>query len=165
MTAIGLEVSPDDPLDERFMSRVAGDDGVDQMPVAQDRGAVGDLPHLVHVMGDEDDARALFCAAPDQSEKLLHSRARQERCRLVEHQNAGPVGVVLRRVPDVLVGPHDREKRLLDRGERADLCPRIEREAEAGERVVRLRVDRPPVQRPIGAGREPSHVEVLCDRK
>ena len=66
--------------------RLRGDQSRDHPSVAQHRRAIGDLQHLVDVVGDEDHAGAGSHHTADDVEQLIDVAARQERRRLVQHQ-------------------------------------------------------------------------------
>ena len=82
------------------------------------------------VVADEDDARAFRDDPTDEREQLIDADTRQERRRLVEHEQS--VGASRAKV---LNRPHNGEQGLFRRGEARNRRARIEFQAVAGERL------------------------------
>ena len=91
----------------------------DVLAVAQDRHAVGEFLHLVHLMGNDDDRLAVLPHFPKDSEQLLRLLRRQDRRRLVEDQDIRPA------VEDL----DDLHRLFLGHGHLVDLLIRIHVEA------------------------------------
>ena len=158
---IGGHGPSDDAFDEGVVGGVPGHHGVDQLAVAQDRGAVGDLAHLVDIMADEDDGGAFGGGCADQAEELFDTGAGQERGGFVKDEDAGFAGMGAQ----ILDRADDGEERLFDGRKAHHLGPRIEREVVAGEDLRGARVFGMPVDPPVGAGREVADAEVFGDGK
>jgi len=62
---------------------------LDRLAAAQHRDAICDLEHLVELVADEDDRRALFPKRPDDGKELFRLLRGQHRRRLVEDEQLG----------------------------------------------------------------------------
>ena len=80
-------VAPDHQRRQRALGRALGGDGVDHLAAPQDGHAVGDVEHLVELVGDEDDRRALLGQRAQDLEQVLGLLRGQHRGRLVEHEH------------------------------------------------------------------------------
>ena len=93
--------------------------------VAQDGDPVGDGPHLVELVGDEDDRPALVGHAPQHPEQGLGLLRRQDRGRLVEDEDAGVAGQRLEDLDPLLLA----DRQLPHPGRRVDRAGRSARRA------------------------------------
>ena len=158
-----LDSTADDALDEIGRRSAARVEHADQSAVAQHGRAIGDLHHFADIVADEDHARALRDDPAHEREQLIDADARQERRRLVEHQQAPAPASPL---AEILDRAHDRKQRLLGRREVAIVRARIEVEAiarAASRRRLMLARARKCASRPlVGKTRE---AEILGQRQ
>ena len=82
-------LAPDHHAREARLGRALARNGVDPLAAPQDRDPVGDLEHLVQLVADEDDRRALLLEALDDPEQLARLLRGQHGGRLVEDQDLG----------------------------------------------------------------------------
>ena len=115
-----LDVAPDHQRREVLLVGLGRDPRADDPAAPDDRDPVGDLEDLVQLVADEDDAVALLGEPPQDREDLLGLLRRQDRGRLVEHEDTG---VAVERLEDLdPLLPADRQL--------ADLDVRVDLEAE-----------------------------------
>ena len=126
----GFNLLTDDRFDEFVLGVVRGDEGVGNDPVAQDGGAVGNLDHLVDIVRDENHAGAVGDDPAHQRKQLIDALFGQERCRLIEKEDAG-IAMLRPFRADVLERPDDGEQGTVDLRNGADLRHRVDLEAEA----------------------------------
>ena len=122
--------------------------------VSHHRDAVGEVEHLVEVVGDVDDRRPPVAQRAHQAVDPLGVAAAQGGGRLVQDQHPAPEVDLTGDLHEGLLGgaegPGDRVRRDVD--------------AEPVEGPRRL-LARPPPQHPSGAGGEPAQQEVLGHRQ
>ena len=107
---------------EARLGRALARNGVDPLAAPQDRDPVGDLEHLVQLVADEDDRRALLLEALDDPEQLARLLRGQHGRRLVEDQD---LGAAVERLQDL-------DALLLPDADGLDLRLRVDGEPEAG---------------------------------
>ena len=113
-----------DCFDDPASACAAGFETADDTTVTQDGDTVCDLYHLIDVVAHEDDAHASRLQPSHHREELAYVLHRQERCRLVEDEEAW--STVLAVLPDTIGGAHDCELRPLDRRQIGDDDERVE---------------------------------------
>ena len=86
----GGQLAADHELGQVPGGDVGGVDGGDRATGADDRDAVGDLEHLVQLVGDEDDGLALGLELTEVDEEFLDLLGDEHGGRLVEDEDAGP---------------------------------------------------------------------------
>ncbi len=147
-----LELAADHGLDELQLRRLGGDVLADELAVAQDRHAVGDLEDLLEEVRDEHDRDAVGAERAHDLEQLGDLVGVQAGGGLVEDQELGV---------DV-DGAGDRDE-LLDRdGVRAELRLGVDVEAQAGQGLAGAPVHRAGVDAPEASG---AHGRGACSRR
>ena len=79
--------APDHHVHDLVVAGLCHVDGADTDAVAEDRGPMAEIAHLIHAVRDEDDRDALGAEAAHDGEDLLHLAAVERRGRLVEDQH------------------------------------------------------------------------------
>ena len=128
--------------------------GVDEPPVAQDRGAVADLKDLVHLVADIDDRLALRGQLRDQRCQRVEFRWRQRRCRLVHRDDLGVIQQSSGDLDDLLLG----DLQGVDRRPWIDAWIQIGQDG-TGTRFLRGAID----QKAAGARQRAAQEQVLRD--
>ena len=157
-----LDPAPDDEFDEVLVGRLGGDQCAGKAPIAQHRGAVGDLLDFIDIVRNEDDRCAVTHDGAHQRKKLLHPCGGQERCRFIEYQDAG-VGAARRL--HRLERPHDGHQRPLDLRQVGDARVGVDGEAKSRERFARAPAFLSPVHPPACVIGDRVHAQVFQHRQ
>ena len=150
-------LAPDHQPRQALLGRAGGVERLDLLAAAQHGDPVGDLEHLVELVGDEDDRLALGGEAADDREELLRLLRRQHGRRLVEDEDVGAAIERLQDLDALLLADRDvldEGVRVDDRGRTAPRSrarsppPRARRAAPSGASARRRgRCSRPPSSR------------------
>ncbi len=139
-------VAADHQPRQRALGRALGRHGVDHLAAPQDGHAVGDVEHLVELVRDEDDRRALLGQRAQDLEQVLRLLRGQHRGRLVEHehlraaeQRAQDLDALLGADAEVLDARLGVDRQAVALRELAHLAPRRSCSPAAGRCAARRR--------------------------
>ena len=146
-------LAADHQLGEAGLGRALARHRVDLLAAAQDADPVGDLEHLVQLVGDEDDRHPAGLEAAEDLEQLERLLRRQHRGRLVEDQD---VGLAVERLQDL-------DPLLLADGQVGDQRVGVDLELEARRELADPVRGRGLVEQDPGARRLVREHDVLGD--
>jgi hypothetical protein len=135
-----LHVAPDHQVRQLLARRGLGVRGARHAAPAQDDDLVGDLDHLVELVGDEDDRRPGRRERADDAEQLLGLVRRQDGARLVEDED---VALAVQGLEDLHALPHAD-------GETLDLRVRVDLELVLLRQLHDALARRGPIERSQG---------------